>query len=129
MDILLVDDNLLMQQVLERFLGSLGYSIVPAMRADEAVEKARACPPALILMDLHLPDRDGSEAIKLIRELPGCHDIPAIAMSGLDEHDARALVTHEFSRYVAKPIDLDYLEQTVREFMLLSQTRSVGLLS
>lgn len=129
MDILLVDDNLLMQQVLERFLGSLGYSIVPAMRADEAVEKARVRPPALILMDLHLPDRDGSEAIKLIRDLPGCQDIPAIAMSGLDEHDARALVTHEFSRYVAKPIDLDYLEQTVREFMLVSQTRSVGLVS
>ena len=126
MDILLVDDNLLMQQVLERFLGSLGYRVRPAGRADEAVEQARQMPPALILMDLHLPDRDGVVALQMIRALPGCLNIPAIAMSGLDEHDARSLITTDFSTYVAKPIDLDALEQTVQQYMVASQARTVG---
>ena len=127
MDILLVDDNLLMQQVLERFLGSLGYVVKPALRADEALAQARRSPPALILMDLHLPDRDGVDALSDIRALPGCADIPAIAMSGMDEHEARNLLTDDFSMYVAKPIDLDVLERTVRGYMEASQARSVGL--
>jgi len=123
MDILLVDDNLLMQQVLERFLGSLGYRVILASRADEAVERARHNVVSLILMDLHLPDQDGPEALQLLRTLPGYKHIPAIAMSGLDGPEARSLITSDFCAYVAKPIDLDALEQTVREYMLAAKAR------
>ncbi|MBC8163024.1 MAG: response regulator [Roseiflexaceae bacterium] len=123
MDILLVDDNLLMQQVLERFLGSLGYVVTPAARADEAVEQARKRRPALILMDLHLPDCDGADAIKLIRALPGCQYVPAIAMSGMDALDAGSLITSDFSMYLSKPIDLDEFELAVRN-VLSSHTPS-----
>lgn len=129
MDILLVDDNPLMQQVLERFLGSLGYTVRPAGRADEAVEQARHAPPALIMMDLHLPDRDGVDALQLIRALPGCIDIPAIAMSGMDEHEARSLITTDFVTYVAKPIDLDALERMVQQYIVIPSVRSISVVS
>lgn len=126
MNILLVDDNLLMQQVLERFLGSLGYSVVAAARADEAIELARQHQPALILMDLHLPDRGGTETLDLIRDLPGYRHIPAIAMSGMDEQDARNIMSNEFSAFLPKPVDLDALESAVREYTVASRSHSVG---
>jgi CheY-like chemotaxis protein len=126
MDILLVDDNLLMQQVLHRFLGSLGYTVELAGRADEALEKASQSRAALILMDLYLPDRDGPEAIHAIRALPGYEMVPAIAMSGLDERDARQIMTSDFSAYIAKPVDLDALENMVRQYVAESNARSMG---
>src|SRR5262249_38264813 len=55
-DILLVDDNPLMQQLIARFLGDLGYQVGVAGRADEAITIARDTPPLLFMIDMHLPD-------------------------------------------------------------------------
>jgi CheY-like chemotaxis protein len=126
MDILLLDDNLLMQQLMARFLGDLGYTVAVAGRADEAVVLASADAPALMLIDMHLPDLDGPEALTALRELPGCAATPAIAMSGLDESAVRPARLSGFVAYLAKPIDLDLLEATVARHVEAHNARSVG---
>ena len=126
MDILLVDDNLLMQQLIARFLGDLGYQVGVAGRADEAIALARAMPPHLFMIDMHLPDLDGPEALHALRALPGCADMPAIAISGMDEHDARHLLTKDFAEYLIKPIDLDVLQATVVRYLGDDCSSSVG---
>jgi len=125
-DILLVDDNPLMQQLIARFLGDLGYQVRIAGRADEAIELARGQPPDLFMIDMHLPDLDGPEALGALRALPGCADMPAIAISGMDEHDARHILTKDFAEYLAKPIDLDVLQATVARYLGDDRARSVG---
>ena len=125
MDILLVDDNLLMQQLMERFLSDLGYSVAVAGRADEAIELARDTAPALFLLDIRLPDLDGPEALLALRALPGCATTPAIAMSGMDESVIQPMLTGEFVAYLSKPIDLDLLEAMLAQH-LSDKTRSVG---
>jgi DNA-binding response OmpR family regulator len=54
-DILLVDDNPLMQQLIARFLGDLGYQVGVAGRADEAIALARGTPPHLFMIDTGWP--------------------------------------------------------------------------
>jgi CheY-like chemotaxis protein len=125
-DILLVDDNPLMQQLIARFLGDLGYQISVAGRADDAIELARGGPPRLFLIDMHLPDLDGPEALHALRELPGCASMPAIAISGMDEHDAGHGLTKDFAEYLTKPIDLDVLQATVARYLGEDHVRSVG---
>jgi CheY-like chemotaxis protein len=125
-DILLVDDNPLMQQLIARFLGDLGYQVGVAGRADEAIALARGTPPHLFMIDMHLPDLDGPEALLALRKLPGCADNPAIAISGMDEHDARHVLTKDFAEYLTKPIDLDVLQETVARHLGADQARSVG---
>jgi CheY-like chemotaxis protein len=125
-DILLVDDNPLMQQLIARFLGDLGYQVGVAGRADEAIALARSTPPHLFMIDMHLPDLDGPEALHALRKLPGCADNPAIAISGMDEHDARHVLTKDFAEYLTKPIDLDVLQETVARHLRADQARSVG---
>jgi two-component system, cell cycle response regulator DivK len=125
-DILLVDDNPLMQQLMERFLGDLGYSVAVAGRADEAIALARASAPALFLLDIHLPDLDGPEALQALRALPGCAKTPAIAMSGMDEGAMRPASVADFVAYLAKPIDLDLLEATVAQHVGDHNARSIG---
>jgi CheY-like chemotaxis protein len=126
MDILLVDDNPLMQQLLVRFLGDLGYNVVVAGRADEALGLARTQAPALFLLDMRLPDLDGPDALKALRALPGCAATPAIAMSGLDESAIRPTTLEGFVAYLSKPIDLDLLEATVALHTGEQHARSVG---
>jgi len=126
MDILLVDDNPLMQQLLARFLGDLGYSVAIAGRADEAIALARAETPALLMIDMYLPDLDGPEALLALRELPDCAAVPAIAMSGLDESSIRPAMISGFVAYLSKPIDLDLLEATVAQHAGARNARSVG---
>ena len=126
MHILLVDDNPLMQQLLARFLGDLGYHIAVAGRADEALELARRQTFALLMLDMYLPDLDGPDALRALRALPGCAMAPAIAMSGMDEQDIDPATLSGFAAYLAKPIDLDVLEATVARFISDDYARSIG---
>ena len=126
MDILLVDDNPLMQQLMERFLGDLGYTVAVAGRADEALALAQGSPPALVLLDMHLPDLDGPELLKALRVLPKCATTPAIAMSGMDEGAMPPVRAAGFIDYLSKPIDLDLLETTVARHIGDRNVRSIG---
>jgi CheY-like chemotaxis protein len=125
-DILLVDDNPLMQQLIARFLGDLGYKVGTAGRADEAIAMARTAPPGLFLIDMHLPDLDGPDALRVLRTLPGCATTPAIAISGMEEYDARSILTSEFVAYLSKPVELDLLEATVVRHLPRQIARGVG---
>jgi sigma-B regulation protein RsbU (phosphoserine phosphatase) len=125
-DVLLVDDNPLMQQVIARFLGDLGYRVGVAGRADEAIALARTTPPGLFMIDMQLPDLDGPDALKALRALPGCSTTPAIAISGLDAEDARHMATAQFAEFLVKPVDLDVLQATVERHLGADMARSVG---
>lgn len=116
MEILLIDDNELIQQVMARYLGSLGYNVSIAATAAEAVTMARRSAPALLIIDMHLPDKDGPDVLDDLRQLPGCAQVPAIGISGLTEADAPAAASL-FSEYLTKPVDLDVLEVTVRTYL------------
>jgi CheY-like chemotaxis protein len=126
MDVLLVDDNPLMQQLIARFLGDLGYQVGVAGRADEAVALARGAPPSLFMIDMHLPDLDGPEALQALRALPGCGATPAIAISGLDAEDARHVLTTQFAEFLVKPVDLDVLQAAVARHLGTDLAHSVG---
>jgi CheY-like chemotaxis protein len=114
-----------MQQLMARFLSELGYSIVVAGRTDEAIELARATPPLLFVIDMHLPDRDGPDALAAMRHLPGCAATPAIAISGMDESSIRTSLGSGFVAYLSKPIDLDAFEAIVAEYVGDRRERSV----
>jgi CheY-like chemotaxis protein len=126
MDILLVDDNPLMQQLIARFLGDLGYRVEVAGRADDALALARSSPPSLFMIDMHLPDLDGPDALVALRALPGCASIPAIAISGLDEDEARHVITNDFAEFLIKPVDLDVLQASVQRHLNDGIERTIG---
>lgn len=126
MDVLLVDDNPLMQQLIARFLGELGYRVRAAGSAAEAVALAHKTAPGLFIIDMHLPDLDGPEALQELRALPGCALTPAIAISGLAQEELRHLIARDFVEYLVKPLDLDLLEATVAQHLGANRERSVG---
>jgi CheY-like chemotaxis protein len=80
-----------------------------------AVDSIRALRPALVLLDLHLPDGDGGEVLKALRRDPATRDLPVIVISSDATDLARArLADAGASGFLTKPIDLRRLLDAVR---------------
>lgn len=114
MQIMLVEDNPLMEQVICRFLTSQGCTVIVANNAKGAVELASQHRCDLLLIDLLLPDQEGTDLLRTLRCQPGYATCPAIAMSGMGEEKRSWSREAGFSDYITKPIDLDDLLSTVR---------------
>jgi DNA-binding NtrC family response regulator len=84
-NLLLVDDDLSALQTMEAFLVREGYEVRCALNGHTAQMFAREDPPELILLDVRLPDMDGFEVCRGLKEDQGTRDIPVIFISGLGE--------------------------------------------
>ena len=79
--ILVADDQEENRQLMRRMLEPLGFDVALAADGREASEVARARRPDLIVMDLRMPEMDGFEAARTIRDEPGLRSVPLVAAS------------------------------------------------
>jgi GAF domain-containing protein/anti-sigma regulatory factor (Ser/Thr protein kinase) len=91
--VLVVDDEADVRALLRDQLEMGGFRVLEAGRVLDAVELARQRRPDAITMDLMLPDLDGFEAIRLLREQPETRDTPVVVLSAIEvePRDPRAL--------------------------------------
>jgi PAS domain S-box-containing protein len=108
--VLVVDDVAVNRAVAVDMLGQLGFDMVEADNGLEALEKAKALRPALILMDVVMPGMDGLEATRRLREMPEFGDLPIIAVSaGASGSDAAKSLAAGANAFLSKPIDFSVL--------------------
>jgi len=108
--VLLVEDNPVNQQVAGEILGRMGISVTIAVNGLEAVKAVAQAAFDIVLMDLQMPEMDGFEATRKIREDHDPQDLPIIAMTAAAMSDDRhATEAAGMNGHVAKPIDLDEL--------------------
>jgi len=79
--ILVVDDEIYIVHILDFSLGMEGYEVLTALDGEQAVEKARAEHPDLIVLDIMMPKLDGYETCKRLKADPATKDIPVILLS------------------------------------------------
>jgi CheY-like chemotaxis protein len=127
MKILLVDDNLLIQQVICRFLMGQGYTVIVTSNTRDALSLARMQHYDLFLIDLHLFDHDDLDLLAALRNHPGYAGSPIVAISGLGEEQRLRAYQDGFNGYLAKPIDLDELLDTVSQFCGVRMERALGV--
>ncbi|WP_051293539.1 hybrid sensor histidine kinase/response regulator [Pseudoduganella violaceinigra] len=114
--IMVVDDNVDGADMLQTMLEMDGYLVAKASDGQGAIALAQEMHPNAILMDIGLPDMQGYEAARRIRELPGADDIVYIAMTGWGHDEARRLATEAgMQHYLVKPVDLTVLRQYLSE--------------
>lgn len=113
--VLVVEDDEDVRLMLSTFLASKGYAVNSAGTAAEGVSVADETCPALIIMDLGLPDDDGLSAARSIRSNVGCSSITIIILTGYDTLQFRTeAVEAGCVGYMVKPIDPEQLLETVR---------------
>ena len=83
--LLVVDDDQQARQTMEAFLTREGYEVRCAHNGQTALMFSREDPPELILLDIRLPDEDGFEVCRRLKEDHRTGDVPVIFISGLDE--------------------------------------------
>lgn len=108
--LLLVEDNEMNRDMLSRRLEKRGYAVVLAEDGRQALEKAAASAPDLVLMDLSLPVMDGWETTRRFKADPALSAIPIIALTAHamsdDERRAREAGCDDFD---TKPVELPRL--------------------
>lgn len=110
--VLLVEDDPDALQATSGLLKLLGWDVIAAADASEAVEEARKYRPSVALVDLHLPDLDGYQvATQLHMVLP---DVKVVIASG-EEIDADRASEAGVSSGLLKPFSIDQLERVLRK--------------
>ncbi|QJQ95838.1 MULTISPECIES: ATP-binding protein [Halomonadaceae] len=118
--LLLVEDNAINQQVATAMLERLGCHVEIAASGREALEKAKARHYDLIFMDVEMPDMDGLEVTRRMRERSGwMREVPIVAMTagalGGDEERCRAAGMND---YLAKPLYHEALSTMLDRYLL-----------
>lgn len=104
--VLLVEDNETIRHAFRILLEDSGYTVAEAGSGEEALDRASAEVPALILMDLGLPDINGLEVTRRLRKAEATRDVPVIALTGRAlETDEQACLDAGCTAYLSKPID------------------------
>jgi CheY-like chemotaxis protein len=113
--ILIVEDNALNAKLLRDVLQVEGYRTVEAGTAEEGLALAWADPPALVLMDIHLPGMDGVRALDRLRDDVRTREVPVIAVTASAMPLERAeIVGAGFDGCFVKPLDVDQVLDEVR---------------
>ena len=79
--ILVVDDEIYIVHILDFSLGMEGYEVLTALDGEQALEKARAEKPDLIVLDIMMPKLDGYETCKRLKADAETKDVPVILLS------------------------------------------------
>lgn len=116
--ILIVDDNEDLARLLEKLVENLGYKPILATNGKQAVDIAAASSPDLIVLDIVLPEMNGLEAARLIRQNPDTSSIPILAISAKTSHQDRlACLQSGCDDYLAKPFMLSQLASSIERLL------------
>lgn len=120
--ILLAEDNLINQKVALQILERLGYRADVAANGIEVLEALRRQPYDVVLMDIQMPEMDGEEATRLIRELlPESHQPNIIAMTAHAlEGDRERYIATGMNNYISKPVQVKQLRTALLECIQIS---------
>jgi PAS domain S-box-containing protein len=119
--ILVVEDNAVNQKFALRLLDKLGYRADTVANGKEAVETLEMVPYDIVLMDIQMPEMDGYETTKVIRDPQSKvrdHDIPIIAMTAnAMEGDRKNCLEAGMNEYIPKPVRTNSLLQVIKKFL------------
>lgn len=124
--ILIVDDNATNRDALELILSGYGYSLQMAEDGSQALEKANAIHPDLILLDVMMPGMDGFEVCRRLRSTPGLAEVPIILLTALDDSASRLEgIESGADDFISKPFDRQELRARVHTITRLNRYRTL----
>jgi two-component system, cell cycle response regulator DivK len=115
--ILVVEDNEKNMRLFRDILQATGYTPLEASSGAQALALAAETSPALVLMDIQLPDIDGLEALRRLRKTERTAQTPVVALTAQAmQGDRERFLAAGFDDYLSKPVDVAELVATVRRY-------------
>ncbi len=120
--ILVIEDNEDNLAVVESYLED-DYHIVSSDNGEDGIEMAKKEQPGVILLDISLPNMDGVEVLKCLKEDEECKNIPVVALTAhAMVGDKEKFLQKGFDEYISKPIvDDEELMQKIETLLRLKK--------
>jgi len=113
--LLYIEDNISNLNLVKKYIeGFTSFQFLARQNPIDGVTAARQHQPALILMDINLPEMDGIQTFKELQKYDETKSIPVIAVSAnAMDHDIKSALDAGFKKYMTKPLDLPSLVETI----------------
>lgn len=120
--ILVVEDEPVNMMLISEILGRMGFEVIQASNGKEAIHLLESTKPALIFMDVNMPEMDGYATTRHIRNNPGPNQsVPIIALTAdAMEGDKENCLRNGMDDYLAKPFQIEELIEMLKSRELLS---------
>jgi two-component system cell cycle response regulator DivK len=116
--ILYIEDNPENRLLVKRVLEAEGYKIIEAETGMGGLTKAEKIKPDLILMDINLPELDGYELTRRLKQMKHLIGVPVVAMTAnVMKGDREKTLAAGCDGYIQKPIDVDQLPVQIAHFL------------
>jgi two-component system, cell cycle response regulator DivK len=116
--ILLIEDNEQNVYLMKFLLEKNGFQVIAAPDGREGIEKALSVKPAVILLDIQLPDLDGHAVARELRKIKELDRVPVIAVTSYAmTGDREKCIEAGCTGYIEKPINPDSFVDEVRKYM------------
>ncbi|WP_281545247.1 ATP-binding protein [Grimontia sp. SpTr1] len=122
--ILVAEDNVTNQTVIEKQLTYLGYHVVMTADGQEALRAYRNQPFSLVLTDCHMPNMDGYELTKAIREIQKerAEFVPIVALTANAlVGEAERCIETGMNDFIAKPVEIDVIQKVLAKWCAQSK--------
>ncbi len=116
--IMVVDDENINLRLVSRLLEMEGYEVITAQSGEAALQLTDQTPPDLAFLDVMMPDMDGYELCRRLRQNPVTAYIPIVILTALvDENDRLKGIEAGADDCLPKPFDMDVLRTVTRRFL------------
>ena len=116
--ILIADDQAAARELLRTILANSGYEVFEAVDGNDASSQLADLRPDLVLLDIHMPGKDGFEVCAFIRNHPNLAGTPVIAITaGLMSGERERALAAGFTEFIGKPVSISALRQTVARLL------------
>lgn len=117
--ILVVDDDEFISAMAQAYLEHAGFSrIETASDGQTCLDRLRAQPPDIVILDLQMPVVDGLDVLRHMRETPALADVPVLVTTGIDESQQRnEAIRAGANSLISKPFDAPLLIEKTRSLI------------
>ena len=124
--VLVIDDSEPIHKLIQARLRPEGLNVTSEMDGESGIERATRETPDLILLDVDMPDLDGFEVCRRLKEHPSTRDIPIIFLTGTNNTDSKVRgLDLGAVDYVTKPFDQVELRARVRAALRTKQLQDI----
>jgi DNA-binding response OmpR family regulator len=121
--ILVIDDDIAITELMNMMLKTFGFEVVTANSGAEGIRKAREVNPNVILLDLMMPDLDGWQVCKIIRQTS---NVPILVLSAInDPRTVASILDVGADEFLVKPVPSGVLVANIKK-LLRRNTGALG---